>query len=95
MSLVNAFRWAVTVLFGAAGLSFIVMNCALMVDSVINRNRHSLVPLVGGALGCAALLICPVGRTYRWAWLPLVIDVGGLLVVALTLHVFVRRKSPR
>ena len=42
------------------------------------RRLPSVVPLVGGLSGAVALVLCPVRSVPRYAWLPLVLDVGCL-----------------
>jgi hypothetical protein len=51
----------------------------------------SMVPVIGGVAGALACLVAPVVGLARWAWLPLVLDVGCAPLLALTV-VAVRRK---
>lgn len=44
----------------------------------------SVVPVLGGLFAAAGVALFPASETWRWAWVPLVIDWGGApgLVVA-------------
>lgn len=48
-----------------------------------SRSGVSFVPIVGGVAGVAACIVLPVAGAARWAWLPLLLDVGCLPLLVL------------
>jgi hypothetical protein len=84
--------WPVTVALGAFSALLIVMNWCGVLYAVSRGRNYSPIPLVGGIVGCAALLLCPASGIWRFAWVPLVLDysVPGLLYAAFVLGAFRR-----
>lgn len=82
MPLLEIVRWVATILLGAFCLFVVVMNFGCFLTSILRKEHHSVVPFVGGISGCLAMLACPVGQVYRWAWIPLVLDLGSLFMLA-------------
>lgn len=86
MQSVPAIRWVVTTALGGLGAWVIACNFACITMWLAHRRHASLVPLVGGLLTSAALLACPIRGSFRFAWVPLVIDPGCLWALGLFLY---------
>lgn len=70
--------WLLAAPFLALGLLTIAGNVAI----VLYRHRSiSLLPLAGGLLTSAGLLLAPHGPHTPWWWLPLCLDPGCLPAV--------------
>jgi hypothetical protein len=52
----------------------------------------SMVPVIGGVAGALAFVVAPIPGLARWAWLPLVLDVGCAPLLAFALGNVVRRR---
>lgn len=80
-------RWILTV----AGLTLAIYVAIFNLRVMLSRSRSattttSWIPLVGGVLGCIALLIAPSATLRALWWLPWLVDPGcvpGLLWSAL------------
>jgi hypothetical protein len=77
--------------FGALG---VVTNLGCLWTVYVFRKRRgvSLVPFVGGLCGAAGLLVCPARGVAYYAWVPLVVDPGCLLLLACFAVFLWRRK---
>lgn len=68
----------------ALGAWIIVFNFVALLGGEALRRRSgrntSLVPLVGGVLVCAALLVVPFSGARAWWWIPFVLDPGCALM---------------
>jgi hypothetical protein len=83
-------RWVLTGLLGLISLWCTGLNYSCVYLWLARREHHSLGPLVGGVAGMLAMLVCPISAVHRWAWLPLVLDLGcGLLFLNLLYAIFV------
>ena len=60
-------------------------NLALAILALLKRWRGSLVPIVGGVLGLAGCLISPWPLLRAWCWVPPLVDLGCLPLIASTL----------
>ena len=68
---------AVTLLIIGGG--FIAFNAVIFWATVICKERASSVaPIIGGILAAAGIALLPVTGSWKWAWIPLVIDWGGI-----------------
>lgn len=69
--------FAVTLL--GIGSLFIAFNAMIFWSTVIHR-RHasSVAPIFGGLFAAAGIALLPFAESWRWAWIPLLIDWGGL-----------------
>ena len=61
------------------------------------RKRSSMIPLIGGLLFAVAMFICPLPAMKRWAWVPLIADLGcaPLLGASLYEYAWKRRGDSR
>ena len=88
--------WALTCLLGLIGLWITGLNYLCVYLWWARREHHSLAPLVGGVAGMVALLVCPVSSVHRWAWLPLILDLGcGFSLLSLLYAIFVLKAFRR
>jgi hypothetical protein len=74
---------AITLL--VAGGAFIAFNAMIFWETVVRKEHApSVAPIFGGVLGAAGVALLPFPETWKWAWVPLVLDWGGLplLIVA-------------
>jgi hypothetical protein len=79
-------RWIIAGALGAASLLVIVGNPVAALLAQRRGESYSFVPVVGGATGVAACLVCPAIGFSWWAIVPLVMDVTvpmALVVLAL------------
>lgn len=74
----------------------ILANWWIIVSWLIWRKRASLIPLVGGALGCMGCALSPFDVLNRYWWAPFVLDFGsvpGLGYTAIYFAIaYIRRK---
>jgi hypothetical protein len=69
--------FAVTLLI--IGGAFIAFNAMVFWLTVVRRGKaSSIAPIVGGVIAAAGIVILPVSESWKWFWVPLVIDWGGL-----------------
>lgn len=69
---------AVTLLLIGSGV--IAFNAAIVWYTVIRKEKHasSIVPVVGGIAAAGGIALLPLTGTWQWAWIPLLLDCGGL-----------------
>lgn len=80
-------RWSLVCLFALIGLWITGVNYGCVYLWIVHRKHGSLTPLIGGVSGALALLLCPIPAVQRWAWLPLVLDLGCVYTLASFLYV--------
>jgi len=87
-------RWIVGGLLAAAYLLIAAANWGILLllrRTYADGHRPSLVPLVGGVIGAAAVvLLPPLGIPW---WLPALLDPGCALYVALVAIAFLRERG--
>jgi hypothetical protein len=65
-----------------AGSFAIVVNGWIFWESMVKkRPTPSVLPIFGGIIAAIGLAIFPAERTWIWAWVPIVVDWGGLPAV--------------
>lgn len=58
---------------------FIAFNAMILWLTVIRRREApSAAPIVGGLIASAGVISLPVASSWHWAWVPLLLDWGGL-----------------
>lgn len=63
----------------AIGAVFIAFNAMIFwLEVVRKRAAPSVAPLVGGFIAAAGIAAWPAEGAWTWAWVPLVVDWGGL-----------------
>lgn len=92
------FRWVVAGLLGLVGVYLSAANWVILVQRFTRKDGPSWIPLLGGVLGAAALLVQPSPLLRSWWWTFFLIDGGsmaGLLTVPLGLLLARRNRGPR
>jgi hypothetical protein len=63
----------------AVGGTVIAYNAMIFWFTVVHRNHApSVAPIVGGIIAAAGVVLLPLSGGWKWAWVPLIIDWGGL-----------------
>jgi hypothetical protein len=84
------FRWLAGSLL--VGLSIYICACNIAILRARYRHEyHSFIPLIGGLLGMAALLVLPVHVTHRWFWVPFIADLGSVLCFVTLGHIIAKK----
>jgi len=61
------------------GLAFIAYNARAFWSREIGKSESgSAAPLFGGVIAAIGVALLPLGGSWKWAWLPLLFDWGGL-----------------
>lgn len=69
--------FAVTLL--AVGGTMITFNAMVFWLTVVRRDHApSVAPIFGGVIAAAGVALLPLAGSWQWAWVPLMIDWGGL-----------------
>jgi hypothetical protein len=69
--------FAITLL--GIGATFIAYNAMIFWIEIVRRDHaSSVVPIFGGILAGIGIAILPVVGSWKWAWIPLLFDWGGL-----------------
>jgi hypothetical protein len=72
-------QWTTAVTLIAAGTVFILFNAVIFVQTVVrDRDAPSVALAVGGVFAAAGIALLPFPGIWKWAWVPLLIDWGGL-----------------
>lgn len=73
-----------SVIFLFFGLYAILVNIVCCWGAYQGNWHGTLVPFLGGVLGCLGILTSPWESLHPYCWLPLILDPGcGLMVVAI------------
>jgi hypothetical protein len=68
---------AITLL--AIGGGFIAFNAWIFWQSVVLKgNAPAVAPIFGGILAAAGIAFLPIAGIWKWAWIALLVDWGGL-----------------
>jgi hypothetical protein len=79
-------------LLSVAFIGLSAMQWIWVVRGWCGRASKSLVPLIGGLLGCFAVLLSGVSEAKRLWWVPFMIDPGSLLMICnAVLHAIKKR----
>ena len=78
--MVDVLRWVIAVAFAGFGALATTANYAYIAMSRPERH-YSLIPLLGGSSIAVGLLVCPVYGLAHYAWLPLLLDPGCILMI--------------
>jgi hypothetical protein len=72
-------RLVVAITLLGIGAVFIAYNAWIFwIEIVCKDQGSSVVPIFGGILAGIGIAVLPVAGSWKWAWLPLLIDWGGL-----------------
>jgi len=69
--------FAVTLL--AIGIVMIAFNAMVFWLTVVREeDSPAVAPIFGGVLAATGIALLPMAGSWKWAWVPLVVDWGGL-----------------
>lgn len=69
--------WIISILLISFGSLFIVFNFWIFVRSTIFRKHApSVAPIIGGIITAVGIFLIPVEGVYKFAWIPLILDVA-------------------
>jgi hypothetical protein len=89
-------RWIIAAALGLAAFWLSTLNWIALVRRFSSRGyAPSWIPLVGGVLGLAALLLAPSLALRRFWWVALVVDGGSIPGLAATLGFTLYRRASR
>ncbi len=75
-----------------AGGVFIAFNAMIFWAGVIHKGHTPAVaPIFGGIFAAAGIAILPVEGIWKWAWIPLLLDWGGLPMFVVACYDRIRR----
>ncbi len=73
--------WIVSGGLALLGSWIILLNYWIVISWYFHRRHHSRIPLLGGLCLMAAMLGSPLPGVTRYAWVPLLIDLGCLFTL--------------
>jgi hypothetical protein len=76
-------RWIIAVPLGLFGWWVIGLNFALVYRWFTRGKHSSMAPFIGGIAGLFGMMICPLPTVQKWAWVPLVVDLGWFTLCCL------------
>jgi hypothetical protein len=85
--------WLASAILGLFGGLAIVGNYWIAVRWYAWRKHSSMIPLIGGVLFAAAMFICPIQGVRRYAWIPLVADLGCAPLFAGCIYEYFSRRG--
>lgn len=63
------------------GGAFIGLNAVVFWQTVVRKEEAPAVaPIVGGVVAAAGVAALPFPGSWQWAWIPLLLDWGGLRI---------------
>ena len=95
MDIPGSLAWIASGALALLGSWITILNYSAVVSSYRHGRHHSLIPLLGGVGLAAAMLLIPLPRVAKFAWLPLVIDLGCLYALVGLLYAVVVQGSFR
>ena len=64
------------IIIGSVAIAY---NAMIFWNTVVRKDHApSVVPLFGGVLVALGVMLLPITESWKWAWIPFVIDWGGL-----------------
>ena len=79
-----------------AGGAMMAFNAMIFWASVVQKGHAPAVaPIFGGILAAAGIALLPVEGIWKWAWLPLLLDWGGVPMFVYGLLVYLGRRGSR
>ena len=78
----------------AVGGAILAFNAMIFWQTVIRKDSApSVAPIFGGVLAAAGMALLPVEGLWKWAWIPLLFDWGGLpMFVAAWINYLIQKK---
>lgn len=83
-------------LFSVAFIGLSVIQWVWVIQGWRGKKTHSLIPLLGGILGCLGVVFSGVPGAKGFWWVPFVIDPGSILMIGGGIYAeIVYRKSSK
>ncbi len=68
------------------GVTLIIIGCVAIAYNamvfwgtvVCKDHAPSVMPIIGGVFAAVGIMLLPITESWKWAWIPFVIDWGGL-----------------
>lgn len=80
----------------AVGGAMIAFNAVIFWRTVVRKDSApSVAPIFGGVLAAVGLALLPVEGIWKWAWIPLLLDWGGLSMLVAAWVNNREQKKPR
>jgi hypothetical protein len=77
--LITNSRLVFSLVLALGGSFVVVVNGWIFWETIIRKRRApSPVPIVGGIFAAVGIALFPWNGTWMWAWIPIVVDWGGL-----------------
>ena len=77
-----------------AGGVMMVFNGMIFLATVVHKGSGPAVaPIFGGILAAAGIAILPVDGIWKWAWIPLLLDWGGLPMFLVAWYQHIRNQT--
>ena len=92
MGISELLAWIASGVLALLGIWIIILNYSVVISWYLHRRSHSRIPLLGGLSLMAGMLASPLPTVARYAWVPLVIDLGCLHLLVTFLYVVVWRQ---
>lgn len=87
-------RWIFSVALLLFGSYMAVMNWAVFVNNhILKKKWTSAVPLVGGIAAAIGVICLPVNSSWKYAWIPLLVDWGSVPVIVVSLICNLKEKG--
>ena len=92
--MMNVVKWILGITTGLAATGVIVTNWLIFFHNCNPRKAGyiSWVPVVGGGIGVASLLLIPIPELKYWWWVPLLLDWGSVPGMALEFFLYLRSR---
>jgi len=81
MHMPDLVAWLVSGALALLGSWIIILNYWVVISWYLHRRHSSRIPLLGGLCLMAGMLASPLPGVTRYAWVPLVIDLGCLFTL--------------
>lgn len=75
-------QWIIAIAFLAFGGLIIVTNTAIAVLRFTRGRKSSMILIVGGVAAAIGIYALPNSTMHRWFWVPLLVDIGCVPIVA-------------
>jgi hypothetical protein len=78
--------WIISLVFMIIGIYISIMNWAVFFNNYLFRKKWtSAIPLIGGLSAALGLICLPINGSWKYFWVPLLIDWGSIPVIIASL----------
>jgi hypothetical protein len=85
--------WIISLALITFAVYMAVMNWAVFFNNHILRKKWtSAVPLIGGLVGAIGIVLLPACGSWKYAWLPFILDWGSIPVIVVYLFSKLKNK---